>query len=280
MRGPEVRVAIAAAIMSSVVAMPLAAQRERDARDWVSRCQDWNGGDDSERYCEVRQSAMKPTGKAIRADAGENGGVEVQGWDRDSIAIEARIQTNARTLDDAKKIASQVRIVSTDGSIRAEGPMTGHREWWSVSFVVSVPRKSSLTLEAHNGPVAATRVNGTLDLTTVNGPVVLDEVAGTVRGRTTNGPVVVDLAGSKWDGTGLDAETTNGPVTLSVPDGYNAHLETGTVNGPFEIGFPITVEGKLGRHISTDLGKGGPTIRAVTTNGPVHVKRPSSSSGT
>lgn len=39
------------------------------------------------------------------------------------------------------------------------------------------------------------------------------------------------------------------------------------------IGFPITVQGRLDRRIETDIGKGGPTVRVITTNGPVVIRR-------
>ena len=51
-------------------------------------------------------------------------------------------------------------------------------------------------------------------------------------------------------------------------------LETGTVNGPMEINFPITVQGRIDpRHLSMDIGGGGPPIRVVTTNGPVSIRQ-------
>jgi hypothetical protein len=58
-----------------------------------------------------------------------------------------------------------------------------------------------------------------------------------------------------------------------LPSEYNAHLETATVNGGMQIDFPVTVRGKIGRRLSIDLGGGGRTVRAVTTNGGVVIKR-------
>ena len=107
----------------------------------------------------------------------------------------------------------------------------------------------------------------------MNGGVRVSDAGGSLRGRTTNGGVKVALTGAQWDGEGLDVTTTNGGVVLEVPADYNAHLETGTVNGGVNIDFPVRVQGRLNRQLSTDLGSGGPTIRAVTTNGGVTVKR-------
>ena len=65
-------------------------------------------------------------------------------------------------------------------------------------------------------------------------------------------------------------ETVNGPVTLEVPADYSAKLETGTVHGPIDVDFPLTVtlgSGRM-RRFNATLGSGGPTVRVVTTNGP------------
>ena len=114
------------------------------------------------------------------------------------------------------------------------------------------------------------RWKASIDVRAVNGPISLRELAGDVRARAQNGPISITLGGSRWKGAGLDAETHNGPMVLYVPEGYNAHLETGTTNGPMSIGFPITVVGRsLQQRITTTLGDGGPTIRARTQNGPL-----------
>jgi hypothetical protein len=79
------------------------------------------------------------------------------------------------------------------------------------------------------------------------------------------------LTGSRWQGGGLDAETTNGPVQLSIPEGYSAKLTTGTENGPVAGAFVGVSLGGRRRHVSMVIGSGGAPVRVVTTNGPVVV---------
>jgi hypothetical protein len=65
-------------------------------------------------------------------------------------------------------------------------------------------------------------------------------------------------------------------VHLSIPENYNAMLETGTVNGPVQADFPLTVtlDGRKNwRRFTTKLGDGGPPVRVVTTNGPLTLRR-------
>ena len=261
------------AIGFSLLATPALAQR-RHSDDWMDDCRsrDW-GGDDRAHFCEMRSTGFK-AGGAVSVDPGTNGAIRVSGWDRDSVAVTVRIQTRARTDDAARTLAGQIRISTSGGAIRADGPSTSGRESWMVSFDVLVPRRTDLTAETVNGPISVEDVTGKMDLRAVNGPVHLDAVGGDVHARTANGPLVVNLEGDKWDGAGLDGETSNGPVELTIPGNYAAHLETGTVNGPMSIDFPVTVQGHFnGRRIETDLGGGGPTIHAVTTNGPLTVRR-------
>src|SRR5262249_7837648 len=135
------------------------------------------------------------------------------------------------------------------------------------------PRRCALSVKGHNGGISVSAVNGSIEFNTLNGGVTLNKLGGSVRGNTTNGGLNIILDGDHWDGEGLDALTTNGGITMSVPENYNAHLETSTVNGSMNFGFPITVQGRLNRDISIDLGSGGALVKAVTTNGGVNIRR-------
>jgi DUF4097 and DUF4098 domain-containing protein YvlB len=168
-----------------------------------------------------------------------------------------------------------VRVDAGSGRVSATGPDAGRREWWSVSYRINVPRKNDLDLSASNGGITITGVTGNLRFDTTNGGVKLTDVGGLVRGNTRNGGLNVQLSGTRWEGDGLDVETSNGGVTVAIPDGYNAEFETRTVNGGLRIDFPITVQGELTsrRGITTTLGSGGPPVRVRTTNGGVTVAR-------
>ncbi|HEX2204735.1 MAG TPA: DUF4097 family beta strand repeat-containing protein [Longimicrobium sp.] len=267
MRGS--RRSFAAALALSLAAVPAHAQERGD--DWVERCRRWNRSDGRQVHCEVRETRLRADG-SLSVDGRQNGGVSVRAWDGADVLVRAQIQTQAPSAAEAREIAREITVRTGGETVAAQGPEVGRRQSWSVSYEVFVPRRTNLQLRTNNGPISVNGVAGEMDLQAHNGPLTLREVAGDVRGRTTNGPVTVTLAGSSWSGAGLDVETTNGPVTLAIPEGYSAHLETGTVNGPMSIDFPVTVQGRVTRRISTDLGRGGAPIRVLTTNGPVTVR--------
>jgi hypothetical protein len=236
-----------------------------------------NGGWDSdyERHCEVRESTM-PAGR-LNVDAGQNGGIAVEGWDGSDIRVRAVVQASARSQQRAKDIADQVQVQAGGGRVYATGPSLDRRESWSVSYRISVPRKNDLDLQASNGGITIAGVNSNIRFDTVNGGVKLQDVGGRVNGQTRNGGLNVMLSGDRWDGEGLDVETSNGGVTLHLPENYNAELETRTVNGGMNFDFPVTVQGDLtgrrGGTLNTTLGSGGPLVRVRTTNGGVRVSR-------
>lgn len=266
------RLAIPCILVAALTATAAAAQA--DPQRWLDRCRhdDWG---DQPRVCEVRETGMRPAGGVLTVDPDQNGGVAVFGWDRDSIAVVAKIQAAARTEAAAQQLADDVRIEAAGRTIRARGSSSGWREHWSVSFDVYVPRQTDLAIETVNGPLEVQEVTGTLRLRAQNGPLSLVAVAGDVNARVQNGPLSVELAGARWQGAGLDAESTNGPVDLAVPERYDAELETGTVNGPMDLAFPltVTVQGRLTHRIRATLGRGGAPIRVVTTNGPLTIRR-------
>jgi DUF4097 and DUF4098 domain-containing protein YvlB len=246
---------------------------QRSDRSWLDNCRDRDNYD-REVSCEVRHLSMKRGSGPIQVDPGDNGGVEVVGWDADTIGLTARVQAHGNTQEDADALAHQITVTVSGSSVQVDGPSVRRHAGWGVEIVLYVPRHTDLSLHAQNGPVSVANVSGKMDLSTVNGPLSLQGVAGDVHARAQNGPVDVELKGSSWEGAGLDAETVNGPVDLSIPHAYSANLETGTVNGPWDLRMPLTVTliGRAPRHITTKLGSGGAPVRVVTTNGPVTVE--------
>ena len=244
--------------------------------EWLGQCQqhDW-GRSERAHVCEIRVERL-PHPTTLTVDGGENGGVTIMGWDGDSVEMHALVRATGDSPDEAHDLAGRVTISFSNGRIHADGPASGRHERWSVSYRIFVSRHSDLAIETLNGPMSVEGVTGHMNMRAVNGPVSLRQVGGNVHARAENGPINVALKGARWDGTGLDAESENGPVELTLPARYAAHLETGTENGPMDVRFPITLQGDLDtRHLSLDIGGGGPPIRLITTNGPVTLRHTS-----
>ena len=260
------RIALVTMLVGALTAQAFA---QKDGKDSLA-CREWQN-DSRANHCEIKEQTLSASG-VIKVDGRQNGGVSVKGWERNEVLVRSRIQTSAPTQAEADALASQIVINTSGANIFAAGPENRNGHSWSVSYEVFVPRRSDLSLQSHNGGIAISDVHGRLDFVALNGGVVLNRVGGSVHGSTTNGGLVVQLTGDQWDGEELDVRTTNGGIVMSMPPNYSAHLETGTVNGSLQIGFPVTVQGNT-RELAVNLGSGGPTIRARTTNGGVRINR-------
>jgi hypothetical protein len=266
------KVQIAFIIVMTTVLLACSAAAQRG--EHTLNCEQNRGGrSDGQRHCEMKEQTLSATSGQIRVDGKRNGGVSVKGWERNEILVRAQITAQAPTQDEARALVNEVSIVTGGANIYADGPEARDRRWWAVSFEVFVPRQSDLWLKAHNGGISIDGVRGAMEFDTLNGGISLRDVNGKVKGHTTNGGLSVRLSGARWEGDGLDVETRNGGVQLSLPENYSARLETGTVNGGVNLGFPVTVQGKIEKNVATDLGSGGATIRLMTTNGGVSVRK-------
>lgn len=266
-------VLIAALVTCSGVAVLSQKEKSKDKdRSLTCREDSWYN-DRLVGNCEIREQTLALSGGTIAIDGRQNGGVNVKGWDQNQVLVRARVQTGAPTASEAEALGRQIRIETSGAKIFASGPEARRDYNWNVSYEVFVPRRSDLSIETHNGGIAIADVNGRIDFTALNGGVVLRRVGGAVRGSTTNGGLVIELTGDRWDGDSLDVSTTNGGVIMTLPENYSANLQTGTVNGSVNVDFPVTVQGRINKQLALNLGSGGAMVKAMTTNGGVHLKR-------
>ena len=233
-----------------------------------------NGGDrDGRRTVAVSKEQVVAQASIDKVQASPNGSVLIHGTERADVRVEACVSATAPTEDEARQLASQVRIVRGAGEIVPDGPRGDREHHWSVSYEIWLPTHSSLDVNTVNGGIHLEHVEGNIKASNVNGGLHLDSLAGEVRASTVNGGITVQLAGAKWEGTGLEVSTTNGGVRFDVPSGYAANVEASTVNGGVHCDFPVSVQGSISKHISFQLGGGGPEIRTSTVNGGIRFSR-------
>lgn len=231
------------------------------------------------RACEIRESKM-PAGSRLDVDAAPNGGIHVTAWEKNEILVRAKVEAWGESKSDAQSKLAQVKVIAENHTVRSTGPKeSGNHGWgWSTSFEIFVPAKIDLGMETVNGGIGVDGVSGSMKLETVNGGIHLTQVAGRIKGETVNGGVHVELSGARWDGEGLEVQTTNGGVTLAVPDSYNATIKANTVHGGMSSDFSgakIT-KGQWGagpNSMDLSLGSGGAPIKLETVNGGVKVQR-------
>jgi len=196
-----------------------------------------------------------------------NGGVTVQGWDRDEIQIQA-IKSSRGNPSDAERVSIDVSSTPRGVSVATRYPQDEGVEV-AVDYTIRLPHSAHVQrIATINGSLRISGVDTLLDLHTVNGNIEVFGAGSTVHARTTNGSVRLDLTRAAE----ACAETTNGSVLLSVPPGIHATLEALSLNGDFQSEIPLKLNSsQRPREIRGQFGKGGSPIRLRTVNGTIRV---------
>ena len=225
----------------------------------------------------------------LRVLAESNGGIQVQGWDKDTYS--ATLCKAAEAGSDADSTLSKIHLTFQNGELGVAGPSSHDR--WSAHILIRAPKAAALDLRvnngpltlrhvdgnlkvhAENGPVTVTDCTGELDLNSHNGPITLEDNSGKQNVHTENGPVTLSLSGDSWNGPGIEASATNGPVTLRIPSGYKSGvLLESDGHGPFQCKASVCSEGRKtwdDDHKRIEFGSGTTLVRVSTSNGPVTV---------
>src|SRR6266700_2143016 len=200
-----------------------------------------------------------------------NGGVQISGWDKETYSVTA-CKGVARSAGEG--LLSQITMAIENGKVATNGP-TGDDEW-VVYLLVRTPKSASLDLDTMNGPLALYDVNAKLTAHAHNGPISLEGTSGSVRVHTENGPISVALDGKTWSGTGLSADAKNGPVTLTVPSGYQSSFVVESTNhAPISCHASVCDNARKtwdDEHRRIEYGSAPAMIRLSTVNGPVSVR--------
>ncbi|MGA2431053.1 MAG: hypothetical protein ABSH13_21325 [Candidatus Acidiferrum sp.] len=232
----------------------------------------------------------KAEAKVLHVDEMENGGIQLQGWDKDGYSVTACKAADA-TRGDAKRLLSEIKLSVQGGHVSVSGP-SRHNDW-NVFLLIRTPRAAEVELTAHNGPVSffsvdgkitARGVNGPIsiedcsgeaDISAVNGPISFSGTGGKLRLHTQNGPISVALNAATWSGGGLVADAVNGPLTLRVPSGFqSSFLVESNGHSPMSCHASICDGARKtwdDEHRRIEYGSGAPLIRLSTENGPISV---------
>jgi DUF4097 and DUF4098 domain-containing protein YvlB len=230
-----------------------------------------NGGSNHQiRFCETRDLTMAATaGQPLTIDASTNGSISVTAWDGSDVRIRATVTAWASSEAEAKTHVAAIRVSTANDKLLA----TGGAENAAVSYEVFVPRRTALALTTQNGSIHLVGVQSAITFSAQNGSVSLADLGGQVTGKAVNGSLSIRLVGHQWEGSGLDVETVNGSIKWQLPDDYSAQFITGTTNGSLRTTLPQSDPKGHKHEVKATLGKGGPALKAVTTNGSVVVRQ-------
>jgi DUF4097 and DUF4098 domain-containing protein YvlB len=223
----------------------------------------------------------------------ENGAVSVAESAATVITVDVLKYAYGRNQDDAEKAIKNVVYSDTiaGGELRAKVEMPSGNRPYGASFTITAPDSTNLSLSTTNGDVEVVGLVGNISATTTNGNVGLTGTAGTASVSTTNGRLTASVHsgafyGATTNGT-VDCDlvalgptedvglaTTNGKVTLLLPDDVSAVIDATNTNGLITIyDFTVIYDTQTEHHVHARIGSGASSITITTTDGDVVVRR-------
>lgn len=206
----------------------------------------------------------------VFALANVNGGVQIDGWDREQVEVRA-VKTALHESEDLNSVHIDVEGNGEQLAVNTRYPQ-GSGVQVTVEYQIHVPyRLRWAEVSTVNGDVHLRGIAGAGSLGSVNGNVEVFDSDGRFSAKTTNGDVRLQLK-SLPEGDPVSLTTINGSVMLSLPDRANAEVRVVNRNGDFRSDFPLET---LGAYNSSRfrgrLGSGGGEIFMSTVNGAIRL---------
>ena len=200
-----------------------------------------------------------------------NGGVDITGWDRNEVQIDAVKQArDQQRLDEAR---IEVETGSDYVRIHTQYPHNyTNNNPASVHYTLHVPRNARLDrISLVNGALTVQKVASEVRASLVNGKAQISDLTGEASISSVNGGIDANYA-SLNNVREIKLKSVNGSVALGLPESPNAEVRASTVSGSIRSDFPLTVQGSFGNHnLSGTLGGGGTHIELSNVNGSIHI---------
>jgi DUF4097 and DUF4098 domain-containing protein YvlB len=201
-----------------------------------------------------------------------NGGVEITGWDRNEVQIDAvKTASDQQKLDDLK---IEVNAGSSSVEIKTRYPEhLINNNPGSIQYTLHVPQNARIDrINLVNGSLTAQKLTGEINANLVNGKVLATDLTGEADLATVNGSIDATYNSLK-DVREIKLKSVNGTVNLTLPPSPNADVDASAVNGTITTDFPLTVKGHfVGKSMSGTLGSGGVHIELNNVNGSIHLQ--------
>lgn len=199
-----------------------------------------------------------------------NGNVEITGWDRNDVQIDAIKSANNQQKLDNMRI--EINAGSDSVEIQTRFPEHNNNNPGGVHYTLRVPQNARIDkVNLVNGSLTVQKVSGEIDANLVNGKLRVSDLAGEADLATVNGSIDATYASLK-DVRGIKLKSVNGSVNLTLPPSPNADVDASVVNGSISTDFPLTVKGHfVGKSMSGTLGSGGVHIELNNVNGSIHI---------
>jgi hypothetical protein len=259
-------------------------------------CAIFAGGQNLKRVTTKTDELDFGAGGTVAIVGAPNGSIRVEPAQGNAIEIAAEITVEAANEADLAKLASVTGFITDEslGHVTINSVGTNDSKYikridkkfpkrlqglpFRIDYVIKVPRYCDLQVDAGNGDLTVTGIEGALTINALETNARLDLVGGTVNATLQKGSVAVKMPDRGWRGSGIDIALASGDMQVYFPVNLSAELDASILRtGKIENGLlglkPRVRSVKFTEQlISAKAGSGGVSMKFTVGDGTLRLK--------
>ena len=185
-----------------------------------------------------------------------NGSIEIEGWAKNEVQVEAEIEVRAANKEDLDRLAKVTGFALEVGVIHTKIVSVGTHDKkylkrhakkfpkrlrkmpFRINYRIKVPSYSDLAINGGNGDLKLSKVEGMMRINVLESNARLDLLGGMVIATFGKGNVDVSIPTRSWRGRHVDIQLANGELNVGLAPNLNAQVEakvlrTGQIENDF-----------------------------------------------
>jgi len=240
------------------------------------------------------ETARLPFGGTVTLSAAPAGSIIIEGWQRSEISISAAIELQAPTVADLDRLAAvntfvvdadlnHIRILTTGTHDRVfmkravkNFPKALIGLPWKIDYVIKMPALTDLSIDAGNGPIRLSGVEGALRLNALTSNAELSLTGGLVSVLIQGGTLNLKIPARSWHGLGAEIKMASGAMNVELLPGFSADLNADVLrNGEIRLAYsdlqPRSQNGITPKSVRARVGSGGATLSFTLGDGTIAI---------
>lgn len=225
------------------------------------------------------------------------GSIAIEGWERNEVEIFADIEWQAPTEQDLTRLAPLENFVLDEDGDHLRILTTGTHDKvfmrrvakdfprkllglpWKIDYRIKVPISTDLEINAGNGPIRLSEVEGAIRVSALESDALLQLTGGNVSVTVLRGSIQLQIPTRGWRGSGADIKLANGIVVVGFPAGFNADVNADVLrSGTIENSYPDLAPRARGGYSTPNAmraraGSGGATLTFTVGDGTIQIKQ-------
>jgi hypothetical protein len=225
----------------------------------------------------IQLQAPLESGSVLVAET-SYGPIKVRGTDTNDCSVFAAISVHAPTKQEAVEIAEKVNIeLERAGkmlTVRAHKPLLKSKRSISISYQITVPKKTNIDCANSYGSIECNDINGQIQADTSYGDVKCRNIISEeLNAGSSYGHIYIEYSDLAPAEIQADVSNSYGGIDFTTPPGFTGQVELSTSYGSVKTDLPISVQGKISsQRIKGTIGEGNGKLILKTSYGSIRIR--------